>query len=221
MWKVLPCAVTADVRESRQVEDRAELQRVLNATLEEANAVFADVLLAPFRITVGDEWQGLLQDVAPAFAVVRFFRKALYPYGARYGVGEGQLTTALSRDVTQMDGPVFHRSREALRLAKENGRWLVFRTREARTDALLSSVAGLIEALMSRWTPNQRERFFLLEKLGSQKAVAQHLGVSVSAVNQSLRAAGVGQLRECEEALDSFLRAWGDGSLAAGLLKNL
>ncbi len=221
MWKVLPCAVTADIRESRQVADRAGLQRVLNAALERANAAFADVLLAPFRVTIGDEWQGLLQDVAPAFAVVRFFRKELYPYTARYGVGEGQLTTALSRDVTQMDGPVFHRSREALRLAKREDQWLVFRTRENHADALLSALGGLIETLMSRWTTHQRERFFLLEKLGSQKAVAEHLGISVSAVNQSLRAAGVAHLRTCEDALDRFLRAWGDGSLAAGLLKNL
>ena len=219
MWKVLPCVITADIRGSRQVGDRTGLQQTLNRVLERANERFADVLLAPFRITLGDEWQGLLQDVAPAFAVVRFFRKELYPFAARYGVGEGQLDTELTQNVTEMDGPVFHRSREALSQAKEEDLWLVFRTRDGATDALLTGMARLAEALMRRWSEKQRERFFLLEKLGSQKAVAEELGIGLSAVNQSLRSAGVPNLLAAEKALDGFLRAWGSGELARHLLE--
>jgi len=219
MWKPLPCVVTGDVRGSRDIQDREALQKKLNQLIEGANREFRSALLSPFRVTIGDEWQGLLQDAGAAFKVVRYFRNGLYPYRARFGVGEGELATALARDVTQMDGVAFHRSREALAEAKRLDRWLLFRMRAAAVDSILSSLAYLMEMLMDRWTDKQRERFFLLQKLGSQKAVAEHLGISLSAVNQSFRAAGAPQVLECESAIDGFLQAWGSGELATKLFR--
>jgi len=219
VWRILPCVVTADIRASREVPDRAELQERLLSAIAEANGRFRDQLLASFQVTLGDEWQGLLADASAAYTVAAFFRDRLAPQSLAIGIGEGEVATALVSDVRQMDGEAFHRSRQALEEAKRRGLAVVFRMRDPWVDALLTSTASLVFDLYGRWTPLQRERYGLLRQLGTMAEVAKRAGVSVAAVSQSLSSARAGLVQECEEALGAFLSAWSQGALLAPLMR--
>ncbi|MDZ7373959.1 MAG: SatD family protein [candidate division KSB1 bacterium] len=219
MWRILPCVVTGDLRASRRAPDRGELQNRLRTAIDRANAQFRDQLLAPFQITLGDEWQGLLVDASAAYRVAAFFRDALAPQGITVGVGEGELATDLVTDVRQMDGEAFHRSRTALEEAKRRGVAVAFRMRDPSVDPLLSGIASLIFDLYERWTPVQRERYCLLRELGTMAEVARRLSVSVAAVSQSLSSARAARVQECEDALSEFLSAWSRGAMFSLLVK--
>lgn len=219
VWKILPCVITADLHASRHAKDRAELQEKLAEVLAEANRRFRKGILAPFRVTLGDEWQGCLADCSMAYDAAAFFRDRLSPQTIAVGIGEGTIATEISDDVRLMDGEAFHRSREAVTEAKRSRAAVVFRMRHASVDPILSSTASVLFELFWSWTPLQRERYCLVRELGTMAEVARRSGVSVAAISQSLAGAKAWLVRGCEQALSDFLRAWSQGEFLAPLVR--
>ncbi len=132
------CAITADVNKSRDIHERKLLQNNILDALTEANRLFKKCIVADFAITLGDEWQGVLVDISESYKVVSYFQERLYPISISFGVGEGEIETKIVTKSVEMDGEVFHRSREALDLAKKSPR-IYFITNNSANDLLLNT----------------------------------------------------------------------------------
>ncbi|MCL6442887.1 MAG: SatD family protein [Alicyclobacillus sp.] len=115
------CAVLFDLKRSRMLANRSQVQKTLIQSIKTYNAEFSSVIVAPFLVILGDEWQGLLREGADYESTIHFFASQLQlPFYVGVGIGE---CTVVDEELTvnQMDGPAFYKARHALKLAKEFG----------------------------------------------------------------------------------------------------
>ena len=215
-------ALIGDVVGSRQVESRAGLQRDLERATGQVNKTLATALAAPLTLTAGDEIQGLFRDPAAVLVAVVDVADAVFPARLVHGLGLGPLETDLGPDPALLDGPCFHRAREALQEARGEGSWLVARGLGEPGDAVVSALFRLVGELRSRWTVIQAEH--VRHARGRpQKEVAEHLRKAESTVSESLKAAGFQAVLEGERALRIALAEFGceaEGSKNSGLKAN-
>ncbi len=209
--KVNYLAVIGDVIGSRQAPDRGGLQQRLQGGLRDVNAAFAGLVAAEFVLTVGDEFQGLLQGALELDKLLATLRTHAFPAELRVGLGIGGLDTELRQQALGMDGPCFHRARQAIERAED-------RHTPVETESGQPGAAFEIYALMSgymrrRWTQRQRQVVDLVRSGLEGREVAAHLSITPSAVSQHLRAAGqkylesagILWLAEVDRAMDTAL----------------
>jgi len=209
-------ALIGDVVGSRELDDRAEVQRTLAELLESLNHRFwgggdsEASLAAPIKLTAGDEMQALLRAPAPTVEIVVSIADALYPVEVVWGLGMGSISTDLVEDVALVDGPCFHHAREAVEDAADRGAWLQARGFPEPFSDSLSALFQLIGAVRSRWKPAQM-RYIRSARDRAQTEVAQMHGVDESTVSKALQAARFRDVEAAEEATRRLLDWIADG----------
>ena len=73
-------ALIADVIDSKMVQERFDLQKQLEKTLQTMNELFGEFIASNFTLTLGDEFQGLLKVDAPVFQIIDTLRSELTNY---------------------------------------------------------------------------------------------------------------------------------------------
>lgn len=192
-------AIIGDIRGSRSLTQRREIQENLGIILQEINEGFEADIAAKFLITLGDEFQGLLFDGRSLLKIIEKIKISLYPVTFRFGIGMGRITTDIYPEMALVaDGPAFYRARSAIELLKENESKkkavlsdLSFRFEEknSTTERLLNTAFTLLYSLEQTWTDRQRE--IITDQLfhqDGQKASALRLGITQSAVHKALSA---------------------------------
>lgn len=113
------CTLLCDIKDSRKFKDRELLQYKIIDMLNEANTLFKDIIVSPFLITLGDEWEGLLKYPCSYSNILEFFKTSIPDVNFYTGIGIGEIVIHdFKLTVNQLDGPSFYRSREALNYAK-------------------------------------------------------------------------------------------------------
>ncbi len=197
-------ALIGDLVDSRNLPNRGSVQQALRTALGSLNTGLGERLTAPLRLTAGDEVQGLTRSPGVLVDVMVGIADALFPVQVAWGVGLGPLTTELAEDVSLIDGPCFHRAREAVQQAKRASGWLRV---EGATETSGRSVAGLmnlIGALRSDWTPRQAE-VVQAARGRLQIEVAEALNVNASTISRTLAAAHYDVVLEGEAAARHLL----------------
>lgn len=202
-------ALIGDLAGSRELGDRAAAQRTVEEALETVNEQWSTELAAKFVVTLGDEYQGLLVRPDHAFEVVATLESRLGGVRARYGVGLGTLATPLKPSAIGMDGPCFHRAREAVERGKRDDRWITFSGFGDDRDALLNGVLRLMGGVRWEWTDVQAETVFAAREATERKAVAQARGVTEATVSKALKAALYEPFVEAERAVTALLSGGG------------
>jgi len=201
--------IIGDIRGSRQLPRRAELQKLMEAELERINEEFRESLESGFVITLGDEFQGMLKRPEDAVAVLGALDSAfVLEMPVRYGLGLGAVATEVRDLAVGMDGPCFHRAREAVQRGKRDDRWATVSGFED-DDRTINALLRLVGDIRSRWTEVQRETVEHARRARTQREVAAARGVHESAVSQALKAALHESLLEAEQAVTELLRRHG------------
>ncbi|GAB4266416.1 MAG: hypothetical protein Kow0092_19370 [Deferrisomatales bacterium] len=201
--------LTADLIGSRRVSDRAAVQRQVEQALGRVNSEFQGRLVVPFSFTVGDEWQGLLDAPDAALEADFRLRRLLHPLGVSSGLGLGAVSTPIRDRTAAMDGPCFHRSREALERAKRlRSQATVFASGLPLLDRPTNAICLLLHALSGKWTPKQHRTVMTYADRGTEAAAAEALGVSQPTVHQSLEAARGRAYLQAREELLEFVRTF-------------
>jgi len=187
-------AIIGDVVASRQEQDRPALQLKLAQALEAANVRYPQAIAAGFTLTVGDEFQGLLHTSDPLLQLLAGLRSAVHPVELRFGLGAGPLSTPLQPVALGMDGPCFHRARQAIERAEASATPI-----EVDPGApALTIYSQLYGALRLRWTERQRQVHDLAAGGLAGKQIAQQLGITASAISQHLQASDRNRLEVAE-----------------------
>ena len=210
--------IIGDLVQSRQLEDRAGAQETLQSTLEECNNRFTADIQAPFVVTLGDEFQGLVSLDFPLEQLWWAYQTRMRSVTAtRFAFGIGQLATKLSRSVVQMDGPCFHATRDALRWAKSNKRHLAFGIDGAApiAAALTHAAPGILDLTMQNWTSVQWETVCLLIMHQRQIAVAEARGVTKQSVQDVLKSCRAEEVIAGLEGLSFLFRQRGISGYSA------
>ncbi|TET99777.1 MAG: hypothetical protein E3J30_04010 [Anaerolineales bacterium] len=187
-------AVIGDIIGSRNVDDRAGLQRQLNAGLADVNRQYANQIASKYLLTIGDEFQGLLRTSEDLDRILASLRVAVHPVDLRFGIGVGGLVTPLREHAIGMDGPCFQRARMAIERAKERSTQIEVESGEAHPGFEIYSL--LYSAMRRNWTKRQRQVIDLAMSGMDGVDIARLLEVSPPAVSQHLRAAGVTYVRK-------------------------
>lgn len=115
-----------DIKNSKKLNNREEVQYRLIDTIEKANDYFSSCLVSSFIITLGDEWQGLLKYPCNYNDIINYFKENLSDINFYCGIGIGDISVRnFTLTVNQLDGPSFHLARKAINIAKENNYSLV------------------------------------------------------------------------------------------------
>lgn len=204
-------AVIGDLARSRRIRRRDEFQRRLETLMDHANRRFAAGLVARWVITTGDEFQALYADPEAMVEAVHFLCEEIWPQRVRFGIGYGELATALKAQAVGMDGPAFHAARAALEEAKK-GRHLV-RVALAPPGggaypiaAAASDVWDLVAKVVQGRHRSEQEVARSYRELGKQVAVARNLGISQGAVSKSLSRGLYSEARRVIRHLPGLLR---------------
>jgi hypothetical protein len=208
-------ALIGDIVSSRDLPDRAGVQRRLQVELRRLNDELGPALTAPLKLTAGDEVQGLLGRPERLVDILLAVADGLRPARLVWGLGRGTLDTDPSDDVSVLDGPCLHRARDAVEAAKSQGRWLVARGLPEPHSRVLEALLDLLDAVRSGWTET-RARYVREARGRQQREVAARLGVSKQAVHQALAAAHFAPVLEAEAAARDLLEWLGDPERVPG-----
>lgn len=211
-------AVIGDIKDSRHLENRKEVQIRLQRILNRLNEKYKDDIVSRFLITLGDEFQGLLSNGKDILDMVNEIRMEMYPVRLRFGIGFGQITTDIRTEMALgADGPGYYRAREAVELLKEREKKnrsvlaeLCLKMDETHRDKeiLLNTVFDLMYVVESGWTDRQREVIWdMLLHGDGQQNTAGRLGITQSTVQKTLAA---GSYYTYESALKNASEILGD-----------
>lgn len=117
--------INIDIVGSRKLKDRKIVQENLRAYIQKLNLELKDILLAPIKITLGDEWQIVLKDVSKSYYLINKFQNYLRKKNINVyaGIGIGDISTGIYEDTASMDGESFIKAREALNIVKNKNRY--------------------------------------------------------------------------------------------------
>ena len=195
-------ALIADVIDSKMVQERFDLQKQVEKTLQKMNELFGDYLASRFTLTLGDEFQALLEVDAPVFQIIDTLRSELTPTQLRFGIGLGEIVTAI--DPLQSigaDGPAYWNARAAINLVHQKNDYgntqIYFSSGKENQDFFVNSLIASGEAIRSSWRDSQEEILLNLLKRSvysetfSQQDLAQSLGLNPSALSKRLKSSSI------------------------------
>lgn len=195
-------ALIADVIDSKMVQERFDLQKQLEKTLQTMNERFGDYLASCFTLTLGDEFQALLKVDAPVFQIIDTLRSELTPTQLRFGIGLGEIVTAI--DPLQSigaDGPAYWNARAAINLVHQKNDYgntqIYFLSGDDNKDLIVNALIASGEAIRSGWRGSQEEILLDLLKKSvysetfSQQELAQSLAIQPSALSKRLKSSSI------------------------------
>ena len=195
-------ALIADVIDSKMVQERFDLQKQLEKTLQTMNELFGEFIASNFTLTLGDEFQGLLKVDAPVFQIIDTLRSELTPTQLRFGIGLGEIVT----DIDPLQsigaaGPAYWNARAAINLVHQKNDYgntqIYFSCGKEKQDFFVNALIASGEAIRSGWRGSQEE--ILLDLLKrcvysenfSQQDLAQSLEINPSALSKRLKSSSI------------------------------
>ncbi len=195
-------ALIADVIDSKMVQERFDLQKQVEKTLQKMNELFGDYMVSRFTLTLGDEFQALLKVDAPIFQIIDTLRSELTPTQLRFGIGLGEIVTAIDPlQSVGADGPAYWNARAAINFVHQKNDYgntqIYFSSGKENQDYFVNALIASGEAIRSGWRESQEEILLNLLKRSvysetfSQQDLAQSLAINPSALSKRLKSSSV------------------------------
>ena len=208
-------AIIGDIKESKKINNRYEIQKKLIQVLEEINLKYDIDISSKFIITLGDEFQGLLCNGANTLRIISEIERKMYPIKIRFGVGVGTITTEVNKEMSLgADGPGYYKARNAIEYLKDNEKRNQTNTADIRfevdsenqsTTIMINTILSLLTAIKDLWSDRQREIIWdMLEHQDGQVDVAKRLKIKQPAVQKSL---AKGKYYAYKDALETIGKA--------------
>ena len=194
-------ALIADIKNSRKIDNREVFQKEFIDVIKKINEYFANSIVSKFTVTMGDEFQGLINNPSIVIDIITYLRLNLKSVEFRYGVGIGGLITDVDKNIAiGSDGPAYYMARDAINSVKKNEN----SNKKAKTDIMIYSEEPLKDLpyinlllknnyyLYTKMSAHQREivNYFILNSNKKEKDFIDKLNVSQQSINKSLHSAG-------------------------------
>ena len=211
-------AIIGDIKDSRKIASREEVQERLKKTLHDINTKYIRHIASKFTITLGDEFQGLLFNGENTMAIITEIEMKMFPLRIRFGIGIGGITTEINRELAiGADGLGYYKDREAIENIKKNEKRkqvgeadirLEISAERQETVDLINTILSLMATIKHSWSERQRQTIWdMLEHQDSQSNAAQRLGVRQSSVQKNL---ANGNYYTYKEAMNIVEKALGE-----------
>jgi hypothetical protein len=188
-------AILGDIVRSKRLEprERSDAQATLEQLMTDINGRYDRTVLGHFLMTLGDEFQGLLNEPSAVPDIVQDIREKLPRLRFRIVVSRGELTTDVKPKSVALgtDGPAWHVARRVLeqwRAAKRDG--VAFAGFES-DDVVLNGLSGLLTHHWTHLEASQREIINALRHhQGLRKEAAADMSISQQAMSNRAQTAG-------------------------------
>ncbi|MDF2988762.1 MAG: hypothetical protein K0R50_4272 [Eubacterium sp.] len=213
-------AIIGDIKNSRKINDRYQVQEQLEQVLKEINEEFDNDIAAKFLVTLGDEFQGLLKSAGPVVRIIEKMMLRMHPVKIRFGVGFGDISTKINPEMAiGADGTAYHHARKMINEIKKMEKSRMSDHTSAMLSAegdksiveLINNTFYLWSFIQDKWTTKQVR--LILETIiceNNQREVAGRLGIVQSTVQRGLKSSGYYTYFHTRKALeDVFVRVWG------------
>jgi hypothetical protein len=208
-------AVIGDIRQSKKIENRSEVQEKLKQALEDINEKYDNEISSKFIITLGDEFQGLLCSGSNTMDIITEIERKMHPIKIRFGVGIGAITTDVNKEMSiGADGPGYYKARGAIEFLKENEKKKQTNAADIRIEVegdnqsitiMINTILSLLTVIKDSWSDRQREIIWdMLQHQDSQTDAAKRFKIKQPAIQKSL---SKGKYYAYKDALDTIGRA--------------
>jgi hypothetical protein len=208
-------AIIGDIKGSKNIKERSNVQEKLRTTLQEINHMYASDIASKFMITLGDEFQGLLSFGVNTIKILSEIEQSMYPVKIRFGIGIGEITTKINPDMAiGADGPGYYKARSAIEYLKENEKRKQINVSDTRIDIegenhetsmMLNTILSLLTIIKSSWSERQREIIWdIMKTQDSQVNVAKRFNIQQPTVQKMLAS---GKYYAYKEAIDTIGKA--------------
>ncbi len=212
--KQLYVVVIGDIQGSKRLtgNHRYQTQLFIKSSIIQVNEEYHSLIEAPFTITKGDEFQGLLPNLEVAFQTILALERITFPVHLRFGIGVGEVLKMGGRLPIEMDGPAFHRANEALHIAKRKRNWMSLKSHDPQMDLLVNTIFHLIQAIRSKWNDRHYNLYWKYKDLGTYREVAAEEKVTPQAIGDILKNCRAVEVKQAEENLFRYFR-WLNGHI--------
>lgn len=155
------------------------------------------VLASEFKITLGDEFQGLLTSGLQVMHIIDHIERSMFPSQLRFGVGIGEIHTQIKKHSPfGMDGPAYHIARQMISQLKgaerktlepsanikigiQDNAWLAL---------FINTILSVMSTIKRAWTESQVRviNTFMQEGMQKQQKTADLLGINQPSVQKAL-----------------------------------
>lgn len=195
-------AVIGDLIKSKEIESRAEIQSKLRMTLDNMNRDYASMIASDFTITLGDEFQGVLNHGSSILEILDRIKFEMKPVEIRFGIGIGEIVTEMDRNQSLgADGPAYWNAREAIITVRDNNDYETSKVnivgeRDSQWLKVVNESLRMCDFLESKWRDTQAEFIHLMIKNygydtdTKQKDISENFRMSSQMVNKKIQNTG-------------------------------
>lgn len=190
-------AMVADIKESRKLENRSQIQEKLGAVLNYVNDAYQADISAKFIITLGDEFQGLLNGTEHLLDIIQYIQREMYPVRLRFGIGIGEISTDIFYEAAiGADGPAYYEARHMIEELREQEKKLKKQAADIQLSiydtesfeiAEINTVLALMKVIEDGWSDRQRYTiWYMIKNGGSQEECAKSMNTTQSTIARRL-----------------------------------
>lgn len=209
--------IIADIKNSRKISNRDEVQKQLFDTLEYINIKFHNDIKSNFTITLGDEFQGVLKNGEHLIRIILEIERKMRPIEFRFGIGIGKITTDINPSSSiGADGPGYYLAREAIQEVQRNeskrevsATNIKIQTDEenGKVSELVNTVFTLLNAIRMGWNENQNQiaDYMILDNR-KQAELVPILGLKQSSINRSIKRSNLYAYMKAMQSIEGILK---------------
>jgi Trp operon repressor len=216
------CAIIGDIVNSRNIENRADVQYQLEDILKYINMKYKDSIVAKFTITIGDEFQCLLNEPKSVLNIIDYIKMNLYPVKIRFGIGLGEMSTEIKVFALGSDGPAYHLAREAIEDIKQSDikyeqpvrDTMIYATNKENNQFnhlnIVNSLLSVCYYIESKWSEKQRDIIKQITKEEkSHRELAKQYGITQTSISRRFNSSGYYTYKNAkEEAIKYIVNYW-------------
>jgi len=198
-----------DIKGSKNLlpDKRKEIQQKLNKLFEDINKQ-SSVLVSPFTITLGDEFQAVYQKADDIFYHSWLILSALHPVKVRFSYGVGTLSTPVNEEqAIGMDGPAFYAARKGMDQLKDNEYLyrFIFHKQEGPILNLINESLHLISVQIREWNKNRMDILPMLKDGVEVKEIKFILGISETAIYKNRKTGSLETIIKIADSISEYI----------------
>ncbi len=188
-------AIIGDIIDSKKIDEnnRRVLQSKLSSILSEINEEYKEDIVSNFIITLGDEFQGLLNKSRYLLEIIEKIQFNISDVQFRFGLGIGKIYTDINREASiGSDGPAYHKARKSISVLKNNKNYqnIYIESSDIVVDEELNAHLFWVCNSFNNWSTLQKKIVKLKIKDYNiiQAKISDILNIDQSLVSRSLKA---------------------------------
>ena len=204
---MLYLVIIGDIIKSRALSNRYEVQKTFQSVVSEAQTTYGGRLVSPITLTIGDEFQSVMQSASDLFKIVDELETQMLPVQLRHGFGIGTIDTDINREYSiGMDGPAFHKAREALEISRRQNKRYHFCYDDSLIEQRINLLLSWMDAASRNWSPAKRKMLAYKEEGATQTKIARYVKMSQPAVSQHMKSPYFKLIRETRSFIERELQ---------------